>query len=228
MVYLIWSRTLLRANPHGGLSKAPQWLLLKSVALTLTFVPSETSRFHRCHIIFSQNAYSLLFFLIPCCTQQSGYIWWTNKNSARMHHEILLTFVSLNYFLHQFSPFPNCHTAQHGRLFHPEWKPGIWPGPVAHIRDFCKVCHHAGCSWSLEGRPSVCLVSVTYFLARIWPRNSHSYQTEKNRATLNCYHMSNDTVCGKWFFLEIRTVKTKLKKQPSNSFPYILWLTPVL
>lgn len=164
--------------------------------------PSGTSRVHRCHIMFKQSAYSLLFLLLLLCSSQWFhsaikvlYIWRTNRNSARTDREILFTFVSLNYFFHQFSPFPNCHTAQHGRLFHPEWKPGVWPGPVAYISNFCRVCHHAGCRWSLEGRPSVCLVSVTYFLARLWPRNSHSYQTEKNRSPLDCGHVV------KWYAL---------------------------
>lgn len=157
-------------------------------------LPSGTSRVHRCHIMFKQSAYSLLFLLLLFCvlasgsTQQSRYFTSGEQilNSARTDREILFTFVSLNYFFHQFSPFPNCHRAQHGRLFHPEWKPGVWPGPVAYISNFCRVCHHAGCRWSLEGRPSVCLVSVTYFLARLWPRNSHSYQTQKNRSPLDC------------------------------------------
>lgn len=210
---------LLSANPCGGVGKSPQWLLLKTIALTLRSFPFGTSRVHHCHIMFNQNAYSLLFLLLRlCCSQwfhsaiKVLYVWRTNRNSARTDCEILFTFVSLNYFLHQFSSFPNCHTAQHGRLFHPEWKPGVWPGPVAYISNFYKVCHHAGRRWSLEGRPSVCLVSVTYFLARLWLRNSHSYQMEKNRSTLEWYHVSNGTFYGKRFENQMVKKKSKTSK----------------
>lgn len=117
------SRLLLSANPPGGLRKTPQWLLLK----TLMSFPSGTSRVHCCHITFKQSAYSLLFLLLLLCSSQWFhsaikvlYIWRTNRNSAWTDREILFTFVSLNYFFHQFSPISKLSHSPAREAF-PSW-----------------------------------------------------------------------------------------------------------
>lgn len=81
-----------------------------------------------------------------------------------------------SFFLIDFPHFQLSHSLAraHGRLLQLEWKPQVWPGPVAHISHFCKPCHSVGRRSRLEVCPSLYFFSVCSFLAQHCRRSSCS------------------------------------------------------
>lgn len=95
-----------------------------------------------------------------------------------------------SFFPHRLSTLPTVTRPGTGpweAFLQPEWKPGAWPGPVAHISHFCKPCHSIGSSSRLEVCPSLCFFWVCSFLAPA-PRGQTA---EENRLKPNFYLLSN-------------------------------------